>query len=176
MSSAVGSSSRPDGAPPHPDTVAQSGEPGVTSNQSNPEDPTPEAQDPLAHMSETDKFGLKGFSFLMNNYPDYAALVGGSDVTNLGFDLNSPEYVTSSQQLMSYVLTLSRPFSTQQYSLFDNEAPRPVVPRHELPDCYRVANIAPLETKLSNFNDEALIFMFYTNPGDIQQIMAAQEL
>jgi hypothetical protein len=29
---------------------------------------------------------------------------------------------------------------------------------------------------MTNFNDEALIFMFYTNPGDIQQIMAAQEL
>lgn len=29
---------------------------------------------------------------------------------------------------------------------------------------------------MSNFNDEALIFMFYSNPGDIQQVMAAQEL
>jgi CCR4-NOT transcription complex subunit 2 len=45
----------------------------------------------MAHMSEIDKFGLKGFSYLMNNYPDYAALVAGSDVTALGFDLNSPE-------------------------------------------------------------------------------------
>jgi CCR4-NOT transcription complex subunit 2 len=42
-------------------------------------------------MSDIDKFGLKGFSFLMNNYSDYAALVTGSDVTALGFDLNSPE-------------------------------------------------------------------------------------
>jgi CCR4-NOT transcription complex subunit 2 len=75
-----------------------------------------------------------------------------------------------------HLLTRSRPFSTQQYSLFDTESPRPVVPRHELPECYRVANVAPLESKMTNFNDEALIFMFYTNPGDIQQIMAAQEL
>jgi CCR4-NOT transcription complex subunit 2 len=37
-------------------------------------------------------------------------------------------------------------------------------------------NTALLETKMSNFNDEALIFMFYSNPGDIQQVMAAQEL
>jgi len=42
-------------------------------------------------MSDVDKFGLKGFSYLMNNYPDYAALVTGSDITNLGFDLSSPE-------------------------------------------------------------------------------------
>lgn len=50
------------------------------------------------------------------------------------------------------------------------------MPHYELPECYRVANIAPLESKMTNFNDEALMFMFYSNPGDIQQIMAAQEL
>lgn len=158
MPSAVGSSTRPDGAPPQPDTATHTGESGVNS-KANAEDSAPEVQDPIAHMNDIDKFGLKGFSYLMNNYPDYAALVAGSDVTALGFDLNSPE-----------------PFSNQQYSLFDTDPPRPVVPRHDLPDCYRVANIAPLESKMTNFNDEALIFMFYTNPGDIQQVMAAQEL
>lgn len=90
MASAVGSSTRPDGAPPQPDSAAQTSEPGATS-QGNAEDSAPEVQDPVAHMSEIDKFGLKGFSYLMNNYPDYAALVAGSDVTALGFDLNSPE-------------------------------------------------------------------------------------
>lgn len=29
---------------------------------------------------------------------------------------------------------------------------------------------------MNNFNDEALIFMFYSSPGDIAQVMAAQEL
>jgi CCR4-NOT transcription complex subunit 2 len=81
---------RPDGAPPQPDSVAQIGESGVNS-QPNAEEPAREVQDPIAHMSDVDKFGLKGFSFLMNNYPDYAALVAGSDVTALGFDLNAPE-------------------------------------------------------------------------------------
>ncbi|RDL33608.1 Uncharacterized protein BP5553_07976 [Venustampulla echinocandica] len=123
------------------------------------EEPGPEVQDPLAHMSEVDKWGLKGWSYLMNNFPDYAALVSGSDITNLGFDLNSSE-----------------PFSTQIYSLWDNEPSRPAIPRFTLPECYRVHNVAPLESKIQNFNDEALIFMFYSNPGDIQQIMAAQEL
>ena len=70
----------------------------------------------------------------------------------------------------------NRPFATQQYSLFDNEPARPVVPRYQLPDCYRVQNIAPLDQKISNLNDEALIFMFYSNPKDIQQVYAAQEL
>jgi CCR4-NOT transcription complex subunit 2 len=91
MSSAVGSSTRPDGAPPQLDSAVQSVEPGVAPSKSSAEDTGPDVQDPMAHMSEADRFGLKGFSFLMNNYPDYAALVAGSDVTNLGFDLNSPE-------------------------------------------------------------------------------------
>lgn len=50
------------------------------------------------------------------------------------------------------------------------------MPRFTLPECYTVGNVAALETKMSNFNDEALIFMFYSNPGDVQQLMAASEL
>lgn len=73
-------------------------------------------------------------------------------------------------------LTQTRLFSTMQYSLFDNEPARPAVPQYNLPECYRVHNIAPLDSKMTNLNDEALIFMFYSNPGDIQQVMAAQEL
>jgi CCR4-NOT transcription complex subunit 2 len=71
---------------------AQPVDPGASSNQDNGED-HPEYEDPLAHMSEIDKWGLKGFSYLMRNYPDYAALVTGIDLSTLGFDLNSPEYV-----------------------------------------------------------------------------------
>ena len=63
-----------------------------------------------------------------------------------------------------------------QYSLFDNEPARPAVPKYELPDCYTVHNIAPLGTKINNLNDEALMMMFYSNPGDLHQAMAAQEL
>lgn len=75
-----------------------------------------------------------------------------------------------------HVLTCRRHISSQTYSLFADEPPRPSVPRFTLPECYTVGNIAPLDSKLSNFNDEALIFMFYSNPGDIQQILAATEL
>jgi len=69
-----------------------------------------------------------------------------------------------------------RPISTQVYSLWDNEPPRPSVPHYKLPECYTVGNVASLESKMTNFNDEALIFMFYSNPGDVQQMLAAQEL
>jgi CCR4-NOT transcription complex subunit 2 len=63
----------------------------VGSSQGNPEDTGPEVQDPLANMSEIDRWGLKGFTLMMNNFPDYAALVTGMDVTSLGLDLNSNE-------------------------------------------------------------------------------------
>lgn len=155
-------SSLPDGVSQQPDGTiprSQTADSGIGSSQGNGDDTGPEVQDPLAHMSESDKFGLKGFLYMMNNFPDYAALVTGQDVSNLGFDLSSNE-----------------PFATQQYSLWDNEPARPVAPRYNLPECYRVQNIAPLENKVSNLNDEALIFMFYSNPKDIQQVMAAQEL
>ncbi|RFU28277.1 hypothetical protein B7463_g8050, partial [Scytalidium lignicola] len=129
------------------------------SSSGNVEDTGPEVQDPLNGMSDIDKWGLKGFSFMMNSFPDYAALVTGADISNMGMDLNSAE-----------------PISSQIYSLWDNDPPRPAIPRYTLPECYRVHNVASLDSKMSNFNDEALIFMFYSNPGDIQQVMAAQEL
>jgi CCR4-NOT transcription complex subunit 2 len=63
----------------------------VGSSQDNAEETGPEVQDPLANMSEIDKWGLKGFTLMMNNFPDYAALVTGMDLTSLGLDLNSNE-------------------------------------------------------------------------------------
>lgn len=77
---------------------------------------------------------------------------------------------------MRAVANVDRQFSTQIYSLFDNEPARPPVPNYVLPDCYRVLNIAQLDSKMTNFNDEALIFMFYSNPGGLHQVMAATEL
>jgi CCR4-NOT transcription complex subunit 2 len=77
----------PDSAAPRSHTVDS----GVGSSQSNAEGQGPEPEDPLAHMSEIDKWGLKGFSFMMNNFPDYAGLVAGQDLSTLGFDLNSTE-------------------------------------------------------------------------------------
>jgi CCR4-NOT transcription complex subunit 2 len=56
------------------------------------ENRAPEVQDPLAGMAPIDKFGLKGLRMLMNNYPDYNALVVGLDPSSLGLDLSSTEY------------------------------------------------------------------------------------
>lgn len=51
----------------------------------------PEGTDLLAGMPESDKWGIKGLRTLMNNYPDYHAMVLGLDHGTLGLDVNSPE-------------------------------------------------------------------------------------
>ena len=50
-----------------------------------------EVIDPLAGMSPVDKWGIKGLRMLMNNYPDYHAMVVGMDPSSLGLDLGSQE-------------------------------------------------------------------------------------
>lgn len=84
----------PDGTPLEPDIVArqqQMGDSSYESSHKNDEEVSLETHDPLSHMSDIDRWGLKGWSFMMNNFPDYSALVNGSNITNLGFDLNSSE-------------------------------------------------------------------------------------
>jgi CCR4-NOT transcription complex subunit 2 len=50
----------------------------------------PEVQDPLAGMSDRDRWGLKGYlSILKGPYQDQAALLAGIDITSLGIDQNS---------------------------------------------------------------------------------------
>jgi CCR4-NOT transcription complex subunit 2 len=89
----AGSASRQDGGPQQTGSSmprSQTLDSGIGSSQSNAEESGPEVQDPLAHMSEIDKWGIKGLSFMMHNFGDYNALVTGSDISNLGFDLNTP--------------------------------------------------------------------------------------
>lgn len=88
---------------------AHPADPSAGSSQPNVDEYGNEIEDPLAHMSEIDKWGLKGFSYLMRNYPDYAALVNGIDLSTLGIDMNNPEYVGSRDQFplhLNALLTL----------------------------------------------------------------------
>lgn len=62
------------------------------------------------------------------------------------------------------------------WSPWDDALARPDIPKFAIPECYQVHNVQPIENKLSNFSDETLMFMFYSNPQDIQQMIAAQEL
>jgi CCR4-NOT transcription complex subunit 2 len=70
----------------------------------------------------------------------------------------------------------SRRLSEMIWSPWDDALARPDIPKYTLPECYQVHNVQPIENKLSNFSDETLMFMFYSNPQDIQQMIAAQEL
>lgn len=51
----------------------------------------PDPVDPLAGMAAVDKWGIKGLRTLMNNYPDFHAMVVGMDPSTLGLDLSSQE-------------------------------------------------------------------------------------
>ncbi|KAJ4270000.1 transcriptional regulator [Fusarium torreyae] len=120
-----------------------------------------EVIDPLAGMPAVDKWGIKGLRTLMNNYPDYHAMVVGMDPTSLGLDISSQEL-----------------FSTQNYSLFDDAPPRPALAagKFRLPDCYNVTNVQPVESKIQSFNEETLFWIFYSCTADVKQQMAAVEL
>ncbi|KAF4587331.1 General negative regulator of transcription subunit 2 [Ophiocordyceps camponoti-floridani] len=121
----------------------------------------PEAVDPLAGMAAVDKWGIKGLRTLMNNYPDFHAMVVGMDPSTLGLDLSTQELI-----------------SPQIYSLFDEQPPRPTVTssKFRLPDCYSVTNVQPIESKIQSFNEETLFWLFYSCPADMKQQMAAVEL
>ncbi|KAL2023018.1 hypothetical protein VTK56DRAFT_3928 [Thermocarpiscus australiensis] len=121
--------------------------------------PATQVQDPLEAMAPIDKWGLKGLRTLMNNFPDYNALTCGIDPSSLGLDIRSSDIL-----------------STKIYSLFDDTPPRSPVPKFRLPECYQVKNVQPIEAKISSFNEETLMWIFYSCPRDIKQQMAAIEL
>ncbi|KAI1175375.1 hypothetical protein F4777DRAFT_550482 [Nemania sp. FL0916] len=135
------------------------GETQPNKNKENDDTESPAARDPLTGMADIDKWGIKGLRTLMNNYPDYAACVTGMDPTTFGLDLTS-----------------STLFSTQIWSPFNDAPPRPTIPDFRLPECYKVNNVQPLRNKISNFNEETLMWIFYSCPGDYQQQLAADQL
>ncbi|CAN8102730.1 unnamed protein product [Discula destructiva] len=155
----------PDAAGPSTDprnSLSAAGNDGLTSKAGDvPAEATSTASppDPLAGMSEADKWGIKGLLALMGKFPSYSALVHGMDPAQFGLDLDSTER-----------------FSEQQFSLFDHAPPRPAQPNYTLPECYTVRNTQPIEQKVTSFTEETLLYMFYANPMDRHQYLAAQEL
>ncbi|KAG5935739.1 hypothetical protein E4U53_000379, partial [Claviceps sorghi] len=62
--------------------------------------------------------------------------------------------------------------------MFDDKPPRPTLAatKVRLPECYSVTNVQPIETKIQNFSEETLFWIFYSCPIDAQQQLAAKEL
>ncbi|KAL6239277.1 hypothetical protein BDW75DRAFT_236716 [Aspergillus navahoensis] len=118
-------------------------------------------QQPLAEMSELDKFGLAGLlRMIHSDSADVASLAIGQDLMTLGLDLNQPEPLHS---------TFVSPFV----------ASVPGVPLEQdfaLPSCYSVANVQPLRSRMTSFSDETLFYIFYSMPRDVMQEVAAEEL
>jgi len=53
---------------------------------------------------------------------------------------------------------------------------RPLQPDYQLPECYTVDNVHPVRDKIQGFSDETLFWIFYTQPRDILQDLAAEQL
>lgn len=119
----------------------------------------PDVKDPLGNLSPADKFGLKGLRYMMGAHPDYQGLLSGIEPTTLGIDLTSNEMI-----------------STSIWSPFTDDPPRPSIPKFRLPECYQVNNVQPIENKIGSFNEETLMWIFYSCPGDVKQQLAAIEL
>ncbi|KAF2098796.1 hypothetical protein NA57DRAFT_39225 [Rhizodiscina lignyota] len=119
-------------------------------------------------MSEFDRWGLKGLlAMIPSDSPDHSSLAVGQDLTVLGLDLNRPDN-------SPLYPTFGVPFG--DHSNGANGMPRPVIPDYTLPPSYAVTNVPPLNSKMPNFHDETLFYIFYQYPRDIIQEYAAAEL
>ncbi|KAL8653610.1 MAG: hypothetical protein Q9210_001988, partial [Variospora velana] len=115
---------------------------------------------PLDQMAPIDRWGLAGLlATIRSDNPDVAGLAIGQDLTQLGLDLNSQEPLWP---------TWSGPFA--------EPSARPLQPDFQLPECYTVDNVHRLRDKIPSFSDETLFWIFYTQPRDLMQELAASEL
>ena len=119
----------------------------------------PQQLKPYEEMSEAEKWGLPGLLAKIRSNDASSAFTMGVDINSLGLDLDSPEPLFA---------TFSTPFA-------DNRS-RPVIPEFTLPGGYTVTNVPALATRMSAFSDETLFFVFYQNPRDVVQELAAGEL
>ncbi|GAA5851715.1 hypothetical protein JCM5353_002065 [Sporobolomyces roseus] len=113
-------------------------------------------------FSPADRFGLIGLLHIIKSAnTDQGMLALGNDLTNLGLDLGAPD------NLYSNFIT---PWSDSKTAQVLN-----IEPEFTLPTCYNVQP-PPANTKIGNFSDETLFFIFYSQPRDAMQEMAAHEL
>eukprot|EP01006_Ploeotia_vitrea_P040587 TRINITY_DN66436_c2_g1_i1.p1 TRINITY_DN66436_c2_g1~~TRINITY_DN66436_c2_g1_i1.p1 ORF type:complete len:434 (+),score=72.04 TRINITY_DN66436_c2_g1_i1:25-1302(+) len=106
-----------------------------------------------------DRFGLTGLlSVIRMTDADLNALALGFDLTTLGLNLNSPDYVYT---------TFCSPWS---------DTPVRVQPEYKIPQCYFM-NPPHLRFQMfQRFQLETLFYIFYSMPCDVLQLAAAQEL
>lgn len=113
-------------------------------------------------FSPADRYGLLGLLHIIKtNDSDLSMLSLGTDLSTLGLDLGGND------NLYSTFLSPWSPTTPTQLAQIE--------PEFTLPACYNVQP-PPAQSKLGNFSDETLFFIFYSCPKDVMQEMAAHEL
>ncbi|EFC42503.1 predicted protein [Naegleria gruberi] len=118
-------------------------------------------QQPIQQRTATadDKFGLLGLSnTFASKDSDLTALALGLDLTSLGLNLNASEFLYQN---------FASPFA--------EVPPSNVIPDYKLPECYKVT-VQLQDFHVDKFTEETLLYIFYTMPRDVLQIVAAREL
>ncbi len=121
--------------------------------------------------------------------PDLNTLSLGTDLTALGLNLNSSEYVVllfhracsvfgaeCREQGLSFSLS---PVCRVLYATFAYpcaETPTKRDPEYVLPYCYYMQPPALKTSHLAKFQLETLFYIFYSMPKDTLQVYAAKEL
>ncbi|KAK9431866.1 hypothetical protein V1505DRAFT_367347 [Lipomyces doorenjongii] len=98
--------------------------------------------------------GLLNFMKVDNN-------IDINDLATLGLNLNQPD---------------NEPLSLTFASPWAETSTTKVEPDFHLPSCYHVQSAPPQQTKVANFSDETLFYIFYSMPRDFMQEAAAAEL
>ncbi|KAL9104396.1 MAG: hypothetical protein Q9163_000654 [Psora crenata] len=120
----------------------------------------PPPRQKIEEMNDRDRYGIAGLvSKIKSDDPMVAGQARGQDLTQLGLNLHSHEPLYP---------TWTGPFAGANA--------RPMQPDFQLPDCYTVTNVHRVREKLPGFSDETLFWIFYTQPRDILQELAATEL
>ncbi|KAK4050177.1 transcriptional regulator [Microbotryomycetes sp. JL221] len=111
-------------------------------------------------FSPADRFGLLGLLHVIKSAdPDFSDIL---------FNLCTAHGVSwASSNLYSNLIT---PWSDSKAAAALN-----IEPEFHLPSCYNVQP-PPAQSKISNFSDETLFFIFYSQPRDVMQELAAHEL
>ncbi|KAK9320995.1 hypothetical protein V1517DRAFT_263310 [Lipomyces orientalis] len=98
--------------------------------------------------------GLLNFMKMDNN-------IDINDLASLGLNLNQPD---------------NEPLSLTFASPWAETSTTKVEPDFHLPPCYHVQSAPPQQTKVANFSDETLFYIFYSMPRDFMQEAVAAEL
>lgn len=128
-------------------------------------------------FSPADRFGLVGLLALIKMSaadPDASMLALGHDLSTLGLDLGAQDALYSSF-VTPWAADAAAAAGLQGASA-TAAASAGVEPEYHLPQCYASVQAPPAQSKVAHFTDETLFFVFYSQPRDAMQELAAQEL